>query len=343
MAQSTISEYVELVNRYINEGYTDGFPVIPPTPDMVADMVAASGLPKDKVLGNVPPRNVPLTVETLAINAVMAGCLPEYMPVIIAMMEAALEPEFNFVWPSTTTKGVAPLVIINGPIRNKLNINCKGNLFGPGFRANATIGRTLRLIINNVGGAKTQILDKSGFGHMGKYTYVIGEDEENSPWTPLHVEKGFKPEDSTVTLIALESPKQITNFVSQRAEGILHSIADAASDLVVVANGGYRDGEIVVIIGPEHRATLIEEGWDKDRIRHFLYENMGRTVREIKKLGEIKWLKEDEDDNRFIHLLKSPDYINIISAGGAAGRFSVVCDGSVAEKFCKAQTKKINV
>ncbi|HHX75227.1 MAG TPA: TlpA family protein disulfide reductase, partial [Firmicutes bacterium] len=128
MQKATIAEYVELVNRYMNEGHTDGLPVIPPYREAVDAMVEAGGRPAGEVLGKVPPRNVPLTVETLAINAVMAGCLPEYMPVLLALMEAVLAPEFNLVWPSSTTKGVAPLVIINGPVRKKLNINCQGNV-----------------------------------------------------------------------------------------------------------------------------------------------------------------------------------------------------------------------
>ena len=337
MTKATISEYVELVNRYIDEGYTDGLPVIPPYPEAVAAMIEASGRPADQVLGTMPPRNVPLTIQTVAINAVMAGCLPEYMPVIVTMMEAVLEPEFNLVWPSTTTKGVAPLVIINGPIRNKLNINCQGNLFGPGFRANATIGRALRLLINNVGGAKTQILDKSVFGHMGKYTYVIGEDEENSPWTPFHVDRGFAPEDSTVTVIALDAPKMVVDFQTD-AKTLLCAIADMASPLTNVGPG-YKDGEIVVILGPEHRTTLVEDGWNKEQVRGFLYEHMGRRVADFKRAGRN--LGTDRADDEFIHLLKSPEYIRIICAGGGANRLSAVCDGSVAEKFCKAQIRKI--
>jgi hypothetical protein len=337
MSKGTIADYVEIVNRYMNDGFTDGLPIIPPYAEGVAAMVEASGRPADEVLGNMPPRDIPLTIQTVAINALMAGCLPEYMPVVVTMMEAVLAPEFNLVWPSTTTKGVAPLVIINGPIRKKLNINCQGNLFGPGFRANATIGRTLRLLINNVGGAKTQVLDKSVFGHMGKYTYVIGEDEENSPWTPYHVDRGFKPEDSTVTVISLDAPKMVVDFNSD-AEGILHSIADVASPLTYTGPG-YKDGEIVVLLGPEHRDTLVQAGWNKEKIRDFLYEHMGRRVGDFRRVGKNSGGDKADDD--FIHLLKSPEYLRIICGGGAAGRLSAVCDGSVAEKFCKAQIRKI--
>ncbi|NLM52776.1 MAG: hypothetical protein GX197_08175 [Firmicutes bacterium] len=336
---TTIADYVKLVNRYMDEDLTDGLPVIPPYRELIAEMVEASGLPANHVLGIVPPRNVELTVETAAINAVMAGCLPEYMPVVIAMLEAVLEKEFNLVWPSTTTKGVAIMVIVNGPIRKKIKLNCQGNVFGPGFRANATIGRTLRLIINNVGGAKSQILDKSVFGHMGKYTYVIGEDEENSPFTPLHVDRGFKPEDSTVTVLALDAPKMVVDF-SPAGETVLRAIADVASPLVNVGFGG-KDGEMVVLLGPEHRATLVAEGWTKEQIRQFLFEHIGRKVSDFK--AAKRNLPFTKGDDEFIRAYKSPEYINIVCAGGGAGRISAVCDGSVPEKFTKSQTKKIRI
>ena len=334
MTVSAALEYIKLVNRYMDEGYTDGLPVIPPYPEAVEAMVAASGRKADEVLGHIPPRNNPLSIQTAAINAVMAGCLPEYMPVIIAAMEAMLDPEFNLVSPACTTKGVAPLVVVNGPIRRQLNINCKGGLFGPGFRANATIGRALRLILINVGGAKAQVLDKSTFGHPGKYTYVIGEDEEGSPWTPFHVDYGFNPEDSTVTVIACDGPKLVTNFNSG-AEGILLQIAETA------AISGYKD-DVVVILGPEHRDTLVEAGWTKRSIQEFLYEHIGRRAGELKRINS-RSVQETDPDDRFIHLVKSPEEIKVICAGGGAGRMSVVIDGFALHKYCKWQMRKIEV
>ena len=190
MALDNIAEYVALVNQYYEKGLTDGLPVIPPYTKAVDKMIEASGREGDEVLGIVPPSYTPLTVETVAVNAVMAGCLPQYMPVIIAALECMLVPEWQWLGAAISTKGPAPLIIVNGPIRHKIGLNCKGNLFGPGYRSNATIGRAIRLIMMNVGGA-TQGIDKATFGHPGRYSYVIGEDEEGSPWESFHVENGL--------------------------------------------------------------------------------------------------------------------------------------------------------
>lgn len=343
----SIADYVAIVNRYIEEGHTDGLPVIPPHAEAVKEMIKASGRSGEEVLGTVPPRYAPLTIQTVAINALMAGCLPEYMPVVVAAVEAMLDPDYNWVWPATTTKGVAPLVIINGPIRHKIGINCKGNLFGPEFRANASIGRALRFIISNVGGAKSQQLEKATFGHPGKYTYVIGEDEENSPWTPFHVEHGFDPEDSTVAVVACEGPKQIHNpNPDAGAEGILLTIADSMSILNNFGVTGPKDAYI--IFGPEHRQTLTEEGFTKESIKQFLYEHCRRKAGDIKRIGagyegEYKWFDKDVDDDQWIQLFKSADDIKILSAGGAAGRFSVIIDGRVTPRHSKLVMRKIKV
>lgn len=342
---SNIAQYVELVNRYIDEGHTDGFPVIPPYSEAIEEMVKASGRPGDEVLGTVPPRYTPLTIETVAINAFMAGCRPEYMPVVVAALEAMLDPGYNWVWPAVTTKGVAPLVIVNGPIRHKIGINCKGNVFGPGFRANATIGRTLRFIIMNVGGAKSQQLEKATFGHAGKYTYVIGEDEEGSPWSPFHVEHGFDQNESTVTVVACEGPKQIHNpNPDAGAEGILLTIADMMSTLTNFSVTGPK--EAFIVIGGEHRQTLKEEGWTKEKIKEYLWDHCGRRAGDIKRIGggykgDYIWFEKDIDDSEWIRLYQSPNDIHIISAGGDAGRMSVIIDGLVNRKHTQWQIRKI--
>lgn len=342
----SISAYAQTVENYFEKGLTDGLPVVPPYPEAVEKMIAASGRPSEEVLGKVPPSYSPLTIETVAVNAVMAGCLPEYMPVIVAALEAMLDPKYNWVWPACSLKGVAPLIIVNGPIRHQLGINCKGNLFGPGFRANATIGRAIRLIILNVGGSKPQQLDKSTFGHPGKYSYVIGEDEEGSPWSPFHVEHGFMPEESIVTVAACDSLKQISNFSPHAgAEGILLTIVDAMSILNNFSITG--PSEAFLIISPEHRQTLVEAGYDKEKIREFIIERCGRTAGEIRRVGKGKedyiWFEDDVSDDTWIPMFKAKEDIKIISAGGDAGRFTVVIDGRVSPVHSQVVMKKIKV
>lgn len=350
MSGNGAAEYAALVNRYMDGGYTDGLPVIPPYREAVDTMVAASRRPAGEMLGPVPPQNNPATIETVAINAVMAGCLPEYMPVVVTALEAMLEPAFNLTSPACTTKGVAPLVIVNGPIRHRLNINCRGNVFGPGHRANATIGRALRLIMINVGGARSQQLDKATFGHPGKYTYVIGEDEEGSPWSPLHVDLGFRPDESTVTVMPSEAPRQIGNF-DPRAGGreLLLSLADAMSSLTYFGATGYIES-VAVLIGPEHRQILQGERWSKAGVREFLAANCRRKSGALKRIvdngrgGErgtaYGWSRDEDDDDRWVDLFDSAERIKVVSAGGA-GRFSVICWGFASDKFCRTITRRI--
>ncbi|MBX5467403.1 MAG: hypothetical protein K6U14_07920 [Firmicutes bacterium] len=345
MEATEFGEYVALVNRYMDEGYTDGLPVIPPSRDHIAAMVAASGRPADAVLGVIPPRNVPLTIETVAINAIMAGCLPEYMPVVVAALEAILQPGFNLVSPACSTKGVAPLFIVNGPIRKQIGLNALGNVFGPGFRANASIGRAVRLVMINAGGARSQALDKSTFGHPGKYTYVIAEDEEGSPWEPFHVERGFSPEESTVAAVACEAPRLVGNYNPEAGpEGILLTIADTLSTLTSFGATGPKDAT-VVLLGPEHRDTIAQAGWSKRDVQQFLFEHCGRRAGELKRTvgGVPAWGTVDAPDDAWVQMFADPDRILVVAAGGGAGRFSVVCDGFAAPQFCQWQMRKIEV
>ncbi|MDE3077906.1 MAG: hypothetical protein KGJ86_20985, partial [Chloroflexota bacterium] len=187
--QSEASKVLAAIERYMEAG--DGLPVVPPTAGSVAAMVEASGLSQESVLGALPPRLANVTVRDVAINAVLAGCKAEYMPVVVAATRGLCTPSFDTFGVACSTKGAAPLAIVNGPIRQEIGLNCRGSVFGPGFRANATIGRALRLILLNVGGARPHLLDKGTLGHSGRFSYCIGEDEEDSPWTPLHVERGL--------------------------------------------------------------------------------------------------------------------------------------------------------
>src|SRR5271170_2697365 len=238
----------DLVEWYFEQGWTDGLPVVPPTRELVDAFVDALGGDPHFVECKVPPRHGSLTREVLAINMVMAGCKAEYAPVVRAAVLALTAKAFNLNGVQATTHMAAPLLIVNGPMARGMNGDC--NAFGSGNRANATIGRALRLVLLNVGGGRPGDLDKSTLGHPGKYTYCVAENEAASPWAPYHVEKGFSPEDSAVFVLAAEPPHSVTNHVANDPEGILDSICSAMS--TIANNNAVSSGHCAVIIGPEH-------------------------------------------------------------------------------------------
>jgi len=257
-------------------GVTDGFPVIPPTAERVEDFIRAAGMPAAKEIVPVPPTNAPATVEKIAINAVMAGCRPEYMPVIIAALEAMADPAFNFLGIQTTTNPVSPLIVINGPIRQQLDVNCGRNALGPGRRANATIGRAVRLVMVNVGGAIPGEVDKATLGMPGKYTMCLGEAEEESPWEPLHVQRGLQPGQSAVTVIGVQG-NQNMYIPWKKADSILRALASGISSLA--ANNTLRgQGHPIMLINPGHARLLAEQGFDRGRVQQELWERSGIPV-----------------------------------------------------------------
>ena len=287
-------------------GVTDGLPVVLPTPARVAAAVAASGRAPDELIALVAPRLGRATVEKVAINAVMAGCRPEYMPAVIAAVEAICDPAFALVGVSGTTDAVALLLILNGPVRAALEVNSGAGAFGPGWRANATIGRAARLVWQNVGG--TAAISMSTFSQPGRYSYCIGEHEEASPWEPLHVEHGFAADTSTVAAIAAEAPQVVANTQGRTARDVLASVARSGLVIASDAHAGLTD--TVLVIGPEHARTIAGDCWSKRDVRRFLWDEMrvgtGRDARPK---------------------LRGPENIRIVVAGGTAGRFSAWIPG----------------
>ena len=262
---------LDAIEQCYRLGWTDGLPVVPPTEHRVGQFLEHAGLPASHVVGEIPERRREVTAGKVAANAVMAGCLPEHMPVVLAATQAMLDPVFNLVGPSSSMGGAAILVIVNGPVARDLNINSRNNLFGPGNRANATIGRSIRLILMNACAAVPGLFDRSVIGHPGKYTYCIAEAETDTHWTPLHVERGYAPEQSTVTVFAAESPRQVR--ATGQPEAILHAIADVASSLgtslstsgsVGERGPGVRQGQIGVTIAGN--ASLWQD-WTKEQVR----------------------------------------------------------------------------
>jgi hypothetical protein len=320
------------LETWFERGVTDGLPVVPPTRERVEPMLGATRRKPDELIGLVPPNYGRATVEKIAVNAVMAGCRPEYCPVVLAVVEAACDPAFNLHGQSGTTNAASPLIILNGPARRRLGVNCAAGVFGPGYRANATIGRTLRLVMINLGGARPGEIAMSTMGHPGRYTYCIGEHEEASPWEPLHVERGFAAAASTVTLFSGEAPFMINDHLSRGASQLLASLGWSAAG-VWNHKAFPLYGHTLWVIGPEHAKTLGGEGWSKRDVRQFLYDTIRRRARDLApgsdgaESGRLKNLLAGVEPDDLIPKFPSPDEIVIVVAGGTAGRFSAVVPG----------------
>jgi hypothetical protein len=282
--------------------------VVPPTAARVGAAVEASGRAPDELIGLVAPRLGRATVEKIAINAVLAGCRPEYLPAVLAGVEAICDPAFALVGISGTTDAVAPLLILSGPVRFALDINCGAGVFGPGWRANATIGRAVRLVWANVGGASAGEISMSTFAQSGRYTYCIGEREEDSPWEPLHVEHGFARDDSTLAALAAEAPQVVVDARHRTAREICATIARSGEAIASHTQGDL--GDTLLVIGPEHAAAIAGDGWAKADVREFVWE---RTRAEV--------------DGAQVPKFRAPANVKIVVAGGTAGRFSAWVPG----------------
>jgi hypothetical protein len=265
------------------KGWTDGLPVVPPTEALVDAMLAAGPWKPGDVLLHEPVRDRAVTADKAAINAVMAGCLPEYFPVVGAALQAIGDASFMLHGPATSTGGSALMVIVNGPIRGRLGLNAKANLFGPGYRANATIGRSLRLVLLNCLDCRPGVLDKSTQGWAGKYSLCFAEDEASSPWEPLHVSRGLAAAQSAVTVFAAESGHNVLSHGTADPERLLACFADAMAGL-----GSMSPGRTVIVFAPEHAAHLRHAGWTRQRTQAWLYDHAWRTLTELKRGGKVE-------------------------------------------------------
>ncbi|WP_419919363.1 hypothetical protein [Candidatus Poriferisocius sp.] len=293
----------DLVEDYHRRGWTDGLPIVAPTPGKVAAFLEHAGLPGDEVLGAVPTREVICTAEQAATNAVMAGCLPEYFPAVVAAVRAHLHPKGNCHSTTGTLSGAAQAVIINGPIRNELGVASGAGCFGPGFRANATIGRALRLVIRNVCRGIPGFLDRASFSTPARYSFCFGENEEASDWVPLHVQRGLAPDRSAVTVHSLMKMVEVTDFTSRTAEGVCNSLVTQIRANGVAGDSWLgEDGNVVIVIGHEHHRFFIEDGWSKARIQEHLWPRLNAPATSA--------------TDRMARIGK-PEGILIVAAGGA--------------------------
>ena len=270
----------------------------------------------------VPPKMGKATMRQIAVNAVMAGAKPDYLPVIVAALQAVSEPEYGLAHRQTTTHAGAPLIIVNGPLAARLKINCGTGLFGPGWRANATIGRALRLVLVNVGGAGPGV-DLSQTGHPGKYTYCIAEYEAANPWEPLHVERGFKREQSVVTMVNTEAPHSMTENVQTNPHEIMRTFASCMATLGV--NNLYSQGHPVLVLGIEHAHHIAAAGWAKREIKQALFERARQPWGLMKNRGKSKGphfpvFVDQSDDRSLVPIVWRAEDLILIVGGGAGGK-----------------------
>ncbi len=306
MEQLLVQAYESAYDR----GWTDGLPIIPATPQAMQRFVAASGRAADDLIGIVPPRKGPATIEAVAINAIMAGCRPEYMPVIIAALEGLLDPRFPLEGMQGTTNAMAPLLLINGPVRKKLDINSGISCLGPGWRANATIGRAIRLILNNVGGALPGVYSKSSFSSPMRYSFICGENEEESRWTPFHVDLGFRPGDSTVTVFRAINFCSIPGGDGEDPDEVLRHIA---THMPPVFAGG--DGAML-LLGVNHAHSLHEAGLSKRDIQQRVWEFARLPNSYFAKSFADRERHHGRGDAETVWRARTPDEIYVVVAGG---------------------------
>src|ERR671914_2327118 len=305
-----VSDTVEAIEFYFEKGWTDGLPIVPPTEASIRAMLDAAGLDPGHEITFIENRQVSVTAEKVAVNAVMAGCKPEYMPVVVAALEGIGDPRWSYHGPGTSTAGAGVLMVVNGPIARELDINAGDNLFGPGWRANATIGRAVRLVMRNVAGSRPGLLDRGTLGHPGKLSYVIAENEADSPWTPLHVERGFRPEQSAVTVMAAEAPHQFYNQLSSTAQGILTTLAD---DMRISGNV-MGQAHYAIIIAGEHMRTIAKSGWGKGEIRRFVWEHTHNSHAHLKRTQRMAGAIQPGDEERMRPLVETPEDILVVAA-----------------------------
>jgi hypothetical protein len=313
---------------FFDRGLTDGLPVVPPTEARVLRMLAGTTRDPGEVVAVVPPDMAPCTVEKVAVNAVMAGCKPEYLPVVLAAVEAYCTEEFNGHGLLCTTYFAGPVVIVNGPIARAIGMNSGMNVLGQGNRANATIGRALQLVVRNVGGGRPGEIDRATLGNPGKLTFCFAEDEEGSPWEPLAVWRGLPPGTSAVTLFAGEGPRGVVDQLSRTPESLARSFAQALVSVAHPKLGLAMDA--VLVVSPEHARVFRDAGWDRARLLAELDALTTRPGRDLVRGagGCAEGLPEgfaDLDIPKF-----RPGGLLVVHAGGRAGMFSSIIGGWLA-------------
>jgi peroxiredoxin len=322
------------LEEMFERGWTDGLPVIPPTLPRVEAML--SGHDPSELLGEMAPAMAHVTLERVAACAVLAGCRPEYFPVVVAAVQAVLEPVFNVGGQAVTTQPVGQVIVVNGPVREAIGLNGSVGALGPGWRANMTIGRALRLVISLTGGGFPGRLDRSALANPGKVGLCFAEDEEVSPFEPLHAERGFDAGRSVVTVLGADAPLSISDHRSTGPEELARVLGEAAA-ATWSPNWWPLGGTSLFVLCPEHARSFAEWGWNKQRVREAMFESARRPA------GSLRWGETTPqvlaaDDDQLVGKWSRPEDIVIVVAGGEAGRFSAVfgpCLGMDAQPISK--------
>ncbi|NKB34060.1 MAG: thioredoxin [Pseudomonadales bacterium] len=336
-----LAESEDEIEACFDRGWSDGLPVVPPTAVRVIRMLKGTHRSADEIIGNVPPDNLPCSIEKVAINAVLAGCKAEYFPTVLASVEAALQDKFCMHGLLCTTYFSGPVMIVNGPVIKQIGINSGVNALGQGSRANATIGRALQLLIRNVGGGIPGGIDRAVMGNPGKYTYCFAEDESDEDWTNLAQDRGYDRSDSVISLFAGEGLQPIVDQRSRSPESLAKTISNSLRSVVNTKLYGAADA--ILVISPEHRRVFRQAGWSKQDLRQALYDNLmipgAEVVRGAHDVAEGMPEKfKDKLLNKF-----RDDGLHIVTTGGKAGMFSAIISGWVAsgEKGSQLVSQKI--
>ena len=313
--QWEFKDWEAALEHYFQEGLTDGLPVVPPTPDRVQALLDYCGLPPDHILGTEGIRHKQFPAGKVAVSAAMAGCLPEHFPVVVAAVSAVCDRAYNFHASSTSTNGIANLVMVSGPYASRIGMNHGVNAFGNGNRANAAIGRAINLLKANFYGSVSQEMDKSTYGHSGKYSFCFAEDLETSPWPSLAESKGFRPGSSAVTMVAANAPLQLETHGDRDPEGFLTAAAHA------MLGFGPRLSEVVLVISQELMAYIAASNWSRAQVAEFLHEKTLRTAGEWDDWRRMDRLPPEADREELIGCVSGPARITVVPAGGDAGEF----------------------
>ncbi len=326
--QLEIDDSEDLMEACYERGWTDGLPVIPPTPVRVARMLAGSDRQANEILGNIPPDYAPCSVEKAAINAVMAGCKPEYFPVVLAAIEGALQEPFCWHGLLCTTYFSSPVVVVNGPVSTRVGMNSGVNALGQGNRANAAIGRSLQLVIQNVGGGRPGGIDRATLGNPGKYSFCFAEDESDEDWPSLAMDRGYEREDSVVSLFAGSGIQPVMDQQSRNPESLARSLA--ASLRTVSHAKVFMQTDALLVLSPEHRRVFRQGGWNKAQVKAAIYDALRTPGEELVRGadGIAEGLPQQFKD-RTLDKFRA-DGLHIVSAGGTAGLFSAIIAGWVA-------------
>lgn len=322
--QIRLAELEDEIEVCYERGWSDGLPVVPPTPGRVMRMLAGTTRDPAEVIGEVPPDLVPVTIEKIAINAVLAGCQPDYMPVVIAAVEAALDEPFCMHGLLATTYFSGPMVVVSGPLARRIGMNARGNALGQGNRANATIGRALQLVIRNVGGGRPQGVDRATLGNPGKYTFCFAEDDDPD-WTSLSEDRGFRRDQTTVTLFAADGLQGIVDQKAREPEPLCRTLA--AGLRVVGHPKMVQAADAFLVVSPEHARVFHDAGWSKQQVTDRLNELLTLDGAELVQGagGILEGLPEHLGDRKIPKF--RPGGLTLVRAGGSAGMFSAIIGG----------------